>query len=61
MFDANEYIKEYRKKNYDTVLLRLRKGERDILQDDAASVGMSVNQYIIAAIEYYKREGIECQ
>lgn len=56
MFDANEYNREYKKKNYDTVLLRVPKGSRGILQENAAAAGMSVNQYIIAAIERYEEE-----
>lgn len=40
----------YNKKNYDTITLRLKKGEKKILTNMAKKAGKSVNQYIVDAV-----------
>lgn len=41
---------KYEAKVYDKLLLRLPKGQKEIIQDHAATVGESVNGYIVKAI-----------
>lgn len=48
-----EYNNEYSKKNYDTVNIRPPKGTRAIWKEYAESMGLSVNQLIIKAVEEY--------
>lgn len=53
-FDANKYNADYKKANYDSILVRVPKGTREVIQQDAADAGMSVTQYILAALKSYK-------
>ena len=41
----------YNKKAYDRFLLTVRKGQKDEIQQYAESIGMSLNGFIIQAIE----------
>lgn len=43
-------VGKYEKENYDKVLLRMPKGERDKIKDSADAVGQSVNVYIMEAV-----------
>ena len=46
-------VARYTKSHYDDIKIRVKKGERDKLQTLAAEQGMSLNAFIIAAIERY--------
>ncbi|MBP3882478.1 MAG: hypothetical protein J6E40_09970 [Lachnospiraceae bacterium] len=45
---ANE---KYRKEKIDTILIRIPKGKKAVIQDAANEKGMSVNQFINDAID----------
>ena len=45
---ANE---KYRKEKIDTILIRIPKGKKAVIQDAASEKGMSVNQFINDAID----------
>lgn len=40
----------YNQKNYDTITLRIKKGEKEFLANMAKEAGKSVNQYIVEAV-----------
>lgn len=44
-------VGKYEKENYDKVLLRLQKGDRDKIKAHAQSKGLSLNAYIVSLIE----------
>ncbi len=44
-------VGKYETANYDKVLLRLAKGEREKIKEHAGSTGMSLNAYIVSLIE----------
>ena len=44
-------VGKYESANYDKVLLRLSKGDRDKIKAHAQSKGMSLNAYIVGLIE----------
>ena len=44
-------VGKYESANYDKVLLRLAKGDRDKIKAHAQSKGMSLNAYIVGLIE----------
>ena len=58
-FDRISYQNKYNKQKYDRVTIMLPNGEHAKLKEIAKSDGMSVNKYIIAAIEYYKRRKVD--
>ena len=58
-FDRISYQNKYNKRKYDRVTIMLPNGEHAKLKEIAKSDGMSVNKYIIAAIEYYKRRRVD--
>ena len=41
----------YKEKTYERVYLQVKKGEKDRLKEYAESVGMSVNAFVLSAIE----------
>ena len=43
-------VGKYERDNYDKVLLRMPKGERDKIKEAADAVGQSVNVYIMEAV-----------
>mgnify|MGYP000860841887 CR=1 FL=1 len=45
-------VSKYESVNYDKVLLRLPKGERDKIKAHAESLGMSLNSYINKLIDF---------
>jgi len=47
MHKANE---KYNKNNYDTILIRVKKGEKELLQTVAHERGESLNKFITQAI-----------
>lgn len=52
-FDRVTYQNEFNKKNYDRIVVMAPKGSKDILKQLSSSDGISVNKYIINAIEFY--------
>lgn len=51
-------VQKYVKNNYDRVVLTLQKGKKEPLQAAAAAAGLSMNSYIVAAIdEKMERDG----
>lgn len=58
-FDRISYQNEYNKKKYDRVTIMLPNGEHAKLKEVAKSEDMSVNKYIITAIEYYKNRKVD--
>lgn len=44
-------VRKYEKENYDKVLLRLPKGNREKIKAHAQQKGMSLNAYIVDLIE----------
>ena len=55
-------VAKYNAANYDRVELRLPKGKKEVVQDHATAVGMSLNAYINQAIDEKierDQEGIE--
>lgn len=48
----------YNKKAYDTIVFRVYKGSKDIIKEAADAAGLSLNAYIVDAInEKMDREG----
>lgn len=48
---SSEVKDRYNKKAYDVVMLRVYKGRKDDVQAAAARAGLSLNAYIVKAIE----------
>lgn len=44
-------VQKYESKAYDKILLRVKKGERDLIQAKAVEAGESLNGYIINAVK----------
>ena len=55
-FDATTYKAQYKRDNYDKILLRVPKGMREEIAQTAAGRGMSLNQYILSLIESDRKE-----
>lgn len=51
-------VGKYERENYDKVLLRLPKGERDKIKAHAESLGVSLNAYIVSLIANDMNHGI---
>ena len=49
-FDQFKYQDEYNNAHYDRVVLRFKKGQKELLKDAASRNGQSVNEFITAAI-----------
>ena len=58
-FDRISYQNKYNKMKYDRVTIMLPNGKHAELKAIAKSEGMSVNKYIISAIEYYKNRKVD--
>ena len=43
-------VQRYETENYDKILLRVRKGDREAIQDAAERAGKSMNKFIIDAV-----------
>ena len=55
----NEATQRYIKKAYDEIKLRIPKGEKEKYKAQADAAGVSLNQYIIDAMEAYgKRDQV---
>lgn len=50
-FDQTQYITDFKRENYDRIMLQIPKGRRKILKDLSAKKDESMNQLIIAAVE----------
>ena len=48
---SSEVKDRYNKKAYDTIMLRVYKGRKDDIQEAAERTGLSLNAYIVKAIE----------
>lgn len=48
---SSEVKDRYNKKAYDTIMLRVYKGRKDGIQEAAERTGLSLNAYIVKAIE----------
>lgn len=44
-------VTRYEARNYDKILLRVKKGQREEIQDAAEQAGESMNQFIVNAIK----------
>lgn len=53
-FDKFTYNNAYTKNHYDRIVILVPKGRRDILKQNAKSKGVTMNQYINSAIEFYE-------
>lgn len=45
---------KYNANNYDRIEIKVKKGEKAVLQEAAAVKGLSLNAYVLAAIEKYR-------
>lgn len=54
-----EYANNYIKENYEQIVLRIKKGERDRYKRLAAKLGVSVNQLFVQAVEQYISDHID--
>lgn len=52
-FNASKYRNDFIKQNYDRVNLTLPKGKKEQVKAAAAAAGMSLNEFINAAIDAY--------
>ncbi len=48
---SSEVKDRYNKKAYDTIMLRVYKGRKDIIQAAAERAGLSLSAYIVKAID----------
>lgn len=56
-----EATARYNKKTYDRINVIVRKGQRQIIKDFAASQGKSLNRFICDAIEYQMNKAKETE
>lgn len=54
-FDKAAYNEEYQRENYDRIVIKVRKGDKDILRERASKQNKSLQQYIKDAIEHYNK------
>lgn len=50
MFNSMEYNAEFKKKNYDTVVVYLPKGEKSRLKELAENQGLSLNKFVVGLL-----------
>lgn len=55
-FNQFEYQNKYNSEKYDRLNIMVPKGRREILKIRAKSMGMSLNKYVISAIEQFDPE-----
>lgn len=48
---ATESNNDYKRRNYDTLLLQMPKGAKDQIKEIASAAGVSVSRYILEAVE----------
>ena len=56
-----EATARYNKKAYDRINVIVRKGQRQVIKDFAASQGKSLNRFICDAIEYQMNQNKETE
>ncbi len=49
-FDQIKYTNDYNRQNYDRIALMAPKGRKDEIKAAAKAAGMSMNEYILAAV-----------
>lgn len=49
--NSYESIKKYQDKAYDRVVVRTKKGEKEMFQEYAASIGLSLNQLFVQSVK----------
>ena len=54
-FDKAAYNEEYQRENYDRIVIKVRKGDKDVLRERANRQNKSLQQYIKDAIEHYNK------
>lgn len=52
-----EATARYNKKAYDRINIIVKKGQRQIIKDFAASQGKSLNRFVLDSIEYQMNKG----
>ena len=55
-FNKIDYQNKYNSEKYDRLNIMVQKGKREILKNRAKSMNMSLNKYILTAIEYFDPE-----
>lgn len=50
-FDQTAYVAAYRKENYDRIYLQIPKGRKAEIKKEAKNRGLTINQFIVTAIE----------
>ena len=56
-FNQTKYKNDYIKLSYDRVNLTMPKGKKETVKAAATASGMSLNEYINAAIDYFIENG----
>ena len=54
-FDKAAYNEEYQREKYDRIVIKERKGDKDVLRERANRQNKSLQQYIKDAIEHYNK------
>ena len=54
-FDKAAYNEEYQREKYDRIVIKVRKGDKDILRERDNRQNKSLQQYIKDAIEHYNK------
>ena len=49
-FNRIDYVNDYTRQNYDRFSLTAPKGRKDEIKEAAKAAGMSLNEYILAAV-----------
>lgn len=47
--------KNYNKTHYDDIKLRVKKGQKDQLKEEARAAGLTLNSYLLLCIEHGKK------
>ena len=54
-FDQNQYINDWKRRNYDEVRVLIPKGKKETIEKMAKVKGLSVSRFIVEALEnHYK-------
>lgn len=54
-FNKAAYNEEYQREKYDRIVIKVQKGDKDILRERANRQNKSLQQYIKDAIEHYNK------
>ena len=52
-FDQNQYINDWKRRNYDEVHVLIPKGKKETIKKMAKEKGLSVSRFIVEALENY--------